>query len=481
MKSTKTIAACACCISVSTVFLLNLTGCNFAPAYQVPTGAVPETVALVAGEAQASTEALEQAQALQWLEHARLRQVVALALSHNRDLRVAVDTVDKVRAQYRIARADLLPTVAAQGQGSRSRSSADLGGGASRVSEQFSASIGITSYELDLWGSIRNLKAAAWQQFLETEANRRGVEVALVAEVVNAWLTLAADTERLTLAEHSLQTRESAFALHQRMFALGAISGLTVAQSLSSVETARGDVAQYTAQLARSRHALQLVVGAPVPQDLLAPAGWLQEEQQAWAPVPQDLPSRILLQRPDVQAAEHQLIAQHAEIGAARAAFFPSISLTASTGSASNDLDALFTGPNRTWSFVPLVKLPIFSGGRLRAGLDVAQANQRIAVSQYEKSVQTAFKEVADTLADLQQWGLRLGAQQGVVTSTAKMLELSQARFDAGADDYLTLLDAQRSLYAAQQGQISLRLAARQSRITLWKALGGQWLEPAAQ
>ena len=234
---------------------------------------------------------------------------------------------------------------------------------------------------------------------------------------------------------------------------------------------------EYTAQLARSRNALQLLVGAALAAEALPPTGWLQAPAQAvWPALPQALPSRVLLARPDVQAAEHALIAQHAHIGAARAAFFPTISLTASTGSSSTALDALFTGASRTWSFAPAVHLPIFSGGRLRAGLQVAQANQRIALAQYEKTVQTAFREVTDVLADRDQWGARLGAQNGVVHTAQKVQALSEARFDAGADDFLTVLDARRSLYAAQQMQISLQLAEQQNRITLWKVLGGQAL-----
>ena len=309
------------------------------------------------------------------------------------------------------------------------------------------------------------------------QENRRGVEIALITEVANAWLTLAADQERLVLAQQTLDTREQSYALMRRMFELGATSGLALAQNLGTVETARGDVAQYTAQLARSRNALQLLVGTAMAVDWLPPTGWLQTSAQtALQAVPQELPSSILLARPDVQGAEHALVAQHAQIGAARAAFFPSISLTASTGSSSTALDGLFTGASRTWNFAPALHLPIFSGGRLRAGLQVAQANQRIALAQYEKTVQTAFREVADVLADRDQWGARLGAQNGVLRTAQKVQELSQARFDAGADDFLTVLDARRSLYAAQQTHISLQLAEQQNRITLWKVLGGQAL-----
>ncbi len=315
------------------------------------------------------------------------------------------------------------------------------------------------------------------QAFLQSESNQRNVQIGLVADVSNAWLTLAADMARLQLAQDTLASREKAYALTKRMFEMGSTSGLVLAQNLSTVETARVDVAAYTSQVARDRNALHLLVGGAVPAELLPSVQTLavnDANNLALLPVPQALPSSVLLQRPDVQAAEHNLRAMNANIGAARAALFPSITLTGSVGSGSRELDALFGGGTSTWSFMPQIKLPIFDGGRLRAGVQVAQANQRIALSQYEKAVQTAFKEVADALADRAQWGQRLGAQTGMVQATQKAFDLSQARFQAGVDNYLTVLDAQRSLYAAQQTLISLRLSEQINRVTLWKALGGQ-------
>lgn len=459
---------------------LALSACNLAPTFKqadlgVSThiGAAADAPAVVASEA-----ALDYAQAQAWIQSAALRQVVALALSHNRDLRVAVDSIEKARAQYGITRADLLPGITAQGQGTRSRTSADLSNtGQSSISEQFTATLGFTSYEIDFWGRVRNLSDAGLQAFLQSEDNQRNVLIGLVADVNNAWLTLAADMARLQLAEKTLASREQAYALTKRIFEIGSTSGLVVAQNLSTVETARADVAAFTAQTARSRNALQLLVGGAIPAELLPTAITLMQSDSnnlALLPAPSDLPSTVLLQRPDVQSAEHNLRAMNANIGAARAARFPTISLTGSVGTGSRELDALFGSGNGTWSFMPQIRLPIFDGGRLRAGVDVAEANQRIALSQYEKTVQTAFKEVADALADRAQWGNRLGAQHGMVQATQKAFDLSQARFDAGADNYLTVLDAQRSLYAAQQTLITLRLAEQINRVTLWKALGGQ-------
>lgn len=456
-----------------------LTACNLAPTYQQPAGMVPATVAAQAGvPVQASEAALSYAQAQAWIQSLQLREVVALALSHNRDLRVALDNMEKARAQYGITRADLLPSITAQGQGTRSRTSAELSpAGQSSVNEQYTAQLGFTSYEIDFWGRVRNLSEAGLQAFLQSEGNQRNVQIGLVADVSNAWLTLAADMARLQLAQDTLASREKAYALTKRMFEMGSTSGLVLAQNLSTVETARVDVAAYTSQVARDRNALHLLVGGAVPAELLPSVQTLavnDANNLALLPVPQALPSSVLLQRPDVQAAEHNLRAMNANIGAARAALFPSITLTGSVGSGSRELDALFGGGTSTWSFMPQIKLPIFDGGRLRAGVEVAQANQRIALSQYEKAVQTAFKEVADALADRAQWGERLGAQTGMVLATQKAFDLSEARFQAGVDNYLTVLDAQRSLYAAQQTLISLRLSEQINRVTLWKALGGQ-------
>ena len=456
-----------------------LSACNLAPKFVQPALSVPDAVSAQAGTpAVANAPALSYAQAQAWIQSSQLREVVALALTHNRDLRIAVENIEKARAQYGITRADLLPSITAQGQGTRSRASADLNSsGQSSISEQFTAQLGFTSYEIDFWGRVRNLSEAGLQAFLQSEENQRNVQIGLVADVSNAWLSLAGDMARLQLAKDTLASREKAYALTKRMFEIGSTSGLVLAQNLSTVETARADVAAFTSQVARDRNALQLLVGGVVAADLLPTAQTLavsDDNNLALLPVPEQLPSSVLLKRPDVQAAEHNLRAMNANIGAARAAMFPTISLTGSVGSGSRELDALFGSGNGTWSFMPQIRLPIFDGGRLRAGVDVANANQRIAVAQYEKTVQTAFKEVADALADRAQWGERLGAQTGMVLATQKAFDLSEARFQAGVDNYLTVLDAQRSLYAAQQTLITLRLAEQTNRTTLWKVLGGQ-------
>ncbi|MEG2975521.1 MAG: efflux transporter outer membrane subunit [Comamonas sp.] len=454
-----------------------LAGCNLAPVYKTPDLPVPETVSANAAPVQASEAALQQAQALQWLQSSQLRDVVALALSNNRDLRVAVESIEKARAQYGITRADLLPGITAQAQGNRTRSAADLTTtGRSTINEQYTAQLGFASYELDLWGRIRNLSEASLQQFLLSQENQRNVQISLVADVSNAWLTLAADQARLQLAKDTLDSRIKAFELTRKMYELGSTSGLVLAQNQTTVDTARGDVASYTSQVDRDRNALQLLVGGPVPAPLLPTAQTLMNgaDTAALKAVPVPLPSTVLLKRPDVQAAERNLQAMNVSIGAARAAMFPSITLTGSIGTGSSDLDRLFGNSNSTWSFIPLVRLPIFDAGRNRANVQVAESNQRIALSQYEKSVQTAFREVADVLADRAQWGERLSAQTSMVANTQKAFDLSNARFKAGVDNYLSVLDAQRSLYTAQQTLIGLRLSEQLNRVTLWKALGGE-------
>lgn len=460
-----------------------LTGCvNLAPQYASPAPAVPAEVgASVAPEqiqpaVQASQASLDAAQALSWVQSDGLRQTLALALSHNRDLRVAVANIDKARAQYGIAQADLLPGVNANGQGSRSRTPADLtSSGRTTVGSQYTAQLGMTSYELDLWGRVRNLNEAALQAFLQSGENQRNVQLTLVADVANAWLTLAADQARLQLAQQTLEARRKSFALTERMHVLGATSALVLEQNRTTVDAARADVAGFTSQVVRDRNLLQLLVGGPLPD-----AAWPQPLQltaaqpaAALQALPVPLPSSVLLARPDVQAAERQLRAMNANIGAARAALFPTISLTASVGTGSDELSGLFGSGNSSWSFVPLVRLPIFDGGRNRANVAVAQANEQVALAQYDKAVQTAFRETADALADRAQWTERLAAQASLVASTQKAFDLSDARFKSGVDNYLSVLDAQRSLYAAQQTLITLQLQEQLNRVTLVKVLGG--------
>ncbi|MGP1691997.1 MAG: efflux transporter outer membrane subunit [Giesbergeria sp.] len=456
----------------------SLAGCvNLAPLTGTPVAPVPGTVGAgaTAAPAQPTAHSLEQAEALAWVQAPQLRQVIALALANNRDLRLALTNIEKARAQYGVQQADRLPTVAASAQANRTRAAQDLTtAGRDQTTSQLVAQIGFVSYELDLWGRVRNLNEAALQQYFLSTENQRNVQVTLVADVANAWLALAADQARLELAQSTLASRRKAFAITQRTYELGATSGLVLAQNQTTVDSARGDVAVYSSQIDRDRNALQLLVGGPVPKALLpGPLASNTPSAAALAELTAPLPSSRLLARPDIQAAEYALRAATANIGAARAALFPTISLTASAGTASNALSNLFGAGNGTWSFVPLVRLPIFDGGRNRANVQVAEANEQLALAQYEKTVQTAFRETADALADRARWAERLEAQASLLAATQKAFDLSEARFKAGVDNYLSVLDAQRSLYAAQQTQITLQLAEQVNRITLYKVLGG--------
>ncbi len=465
-----------------------LAGCNLAPTYQAPALPVPDNVAppLAQGATAMRTVPLAEAGPMQWqdfVQEPRLRQLVGLALENNRDLRVAVLAIDKARAQYGVSLADRLPTINATGAGSRTRTADDLtSAGRANTSGQYGATLGFSSYEIDFFGRVRNLNDAALQEFLRVAENRRSVQLSLLAEVIGAWLLLDADARRLQLARDTLSTRQQALALTRRSHELGATSALALAQAQSSADTARVDAAAFASQVARDHNALALLVGAAVPDALLpasvgaaqAPAATATTATALLA-VPADLPSSALLQRPDLRAAEHALRASYASIGAARAAFFPAITLTASVGTASNALSGLFAGGNGTWTFAPQLRLPIFDAGRNQANLRVAELTRDQAIAQYEKTIQTAFREVADALAERATLDERLAAQASLIAATQRTLDLSDARFRLGADNFLTVLDAQRSLYAAQQADIALRLAEQVNRITLYKVLGGQW------
>lgn len=443
---------------------LALAGCaNLAPTYERPAAPVasqwpvPQTTAADAKAAD-----------LGWREFftdPKLQSLIEQALANNRDLRVAMLNVQRAQAQYGVQRADRLPSVNA-GVGQTAQ---HIGGVTTR---QYTATLGVSAYELDLFGRVRNLTDAALQQYLATDDARRSAQISLVAEVANSYLTLAADQERLRLAEQTLLARQDSLRLTQRLQAAGVSSTLDLRQAEIAAETAQSDLASLTAQVAQDRNALELLVGQP-----LQPAQWPVAGTDAavtqTAELSAGLPSDVLLARPDVQQAERTLQAANANIGAARAAFFPRISLTASAGSASNALGDLFRAGTGMWSFVPQVSLPIFDAGRNQANLTIAKVDRDIAVAQYEKSIQSAFRDVADALAQRATLGQQVASQQRLVTQTQDALRLAEARFAKGLDDRLATLDAQRSLYSAEQGLIAARLAQQANRVTLYKALGG--------
>ncbi|MFI8719759.1 efflux transporter outer membrane subunit [Stenotrophomonas sp. NPDC077464] len=421
--------------------------------------------------ATASTAATVEVADIGWRDYfndPRLQAVIAQSLDNNRDLRVAVLNVDKARAQYRIQRADRVPAVGVQGQMTRS-------GGDAPVTEQFSANLGVVAFELDLFGRVRSLSQAALQQYFAEAANRRNAQLALVAEVANAWLTLGADREQLTIAQATLDSYEHSLRLGEARYQLGGVSALELSQTRTLVETARTDVARFQGQLAQDRNALVLLAGGPV-DDALLPDGEATDVAAVRA-LPGGVPGEVLLRRPDVMAAEHTLLAANANIGAARAAFFPSISLTGSVGSASSELSGLFESGTRAWSFMPTLNVPIFQGGKLRAGLGVATANRDIALAQYEKAIQSGFREAADALALNDSLDAQLASQRALVAAAEQAQRLSQARHDAGLDSFLTLLDARRTAYSARQSLVATQLAQQSNQVALYKVLGGGWYE----
>jgi len=450
---------------------LVLAGCaNLAPTYERPAAPVPATYPGMAPNSPAATD-------IDWrtfFADAKLRSLIELALANNRDLRVAILNIEQARAQYRVQDAQTLPTVNAAGSGSATRTPASLSStGATTISHQYSATLGVSAYELDLFGRVRSLSNQALEQYLATEQARRTTQISLVAEVTTAYLTWAADMERLALAVETLRSQSESYKLTQTRFELGAASALTLRQLQTSVESARVDVAGYTGQVAKDRNSLALLLGTSIP-DALAPDA-LGDALNALPELPAGVPSDLLLRRPDLLQSEHQLKAYTANIGAARAAFYPSISLTATAGSSSADLSGLFKAGSGSWSFIPQISLPIFDAGSNQANLDSAVAGRDIAVAQYEKAIQTAFREVADALAERSAVSDQLQAQKALVQASDDVLQMSQARFDRGVDSYLDVLDAQRSWYSARQTLIGNRLDRLTNSVTLYKALGGGW------
>ena len=448
-----------------------LAGCvNLAPTYTRPASPIPAAWPLgvgVNGAAPAAT--------IDWttfINDARLREVIKVTLRNNRDLRIAVLDIERARAQYRIERATQFPSIGASASAARQRTAASDGRPASTTT-QYSVELGFASYELDLFGRVRNLSQAALETFFAFSENRRATQISLIAEGASVWLTLAADSERLRLARDTLKSQQNSYELTRRTHELGGASGLTLAQAQTTVNAARVDVARFTSQVALDRNALELLAGATLRAELLPSAG--VGTASLLVDVPIGVPSAVLLDRPDVLAAERLLRASNANIGAARAAFFPNIQLTATAGVASTSLAALFRSGSGAWSFIPQITQPIFDTGRNRATLKAARVQRDIDIANYEKAVQIAFREVADALAQRSTLAEQLAAQQSLTTAATRIFDLSNALFKAGSNSYLEVLDAQRSLYAAQQTLITLRLDEQTNRINLYKALGGGW------
>lgn len=458
-------------ISIVGLVFGSMTACaTLAPDYARPAAPVP-----AAWPGDAVKPAQKPVAEIPWREffvNPQLQQLIALSLQNNRDLRVAALTIERFQAQYQIRRSDLLPKLDVNAAATFQRIPATLSAsGRSANMEQYSVGLGIASYELDLFGRVRSLKDQALQQYLATEQARRSIQISLISQVATAWLALAADRERLKVAQETLTNQQDSYRLIKSRFDAGVSNSLALNQAQTTLDAARVDTARFTTLAAQDVNALDLIVGSHVPAELLPQS--LSESLTALKELTPGLPSEVLLVRPDILQAEDQLKAFNATIGAARAAFFPRITLVSSVGLGSDDLAALFQGGALAWKFAPQITLPIFDAGSNQANLKVAEVDRAIAVAQYEKAIQNAFREVADAL--VQQAGIdeQLSAQQSLTDAAGKSFALSQARFDSGVDSYLTVLDSQRSLYSATLGLINTRLVRLANLVTLYKALGG--------
>ncbi len=461
--------------------VLAFTSCSLAPKYNRPQAPVPSL--WPSGDAYGDAQGeigIQGASELGWKDFfvdGKLQELIKKALENNRDLRLAALNVQRARALYGIQRGELFPSINGVGSGNAQRIPADLSStGSARTAEQYSASLGISSWEIDFFGRIRSLEERALEEFFATEQAHRSAQVLLTAAVANAYLTMVADRENLRIARKTLDAQMESYALVKRRYELGLVSALDLNRAQTQVDAARGDIWRFTQLAAQDENALTLIIGGPWQG---SPAA----EDLASVVAPSELSpgtsSEILLNRPDIIAAEHRLKAAYANIGAARASLFPRISLTTSFGTASAELSGLFNSGSGTWLFAPQIVVPIFES-RLWAAYDVTKVEREISIAQYEKAIQTAFREVADALALKGTLGKQISSQQSLVDSVERTYRLAMLRYEKGLDGYLAVLDAQRSLYAAQQGLVAMRLAELTSRVRLYAVLGGGWQERTA-
>ncbi|MEV4783014.1 efflux transporter outer membrane subunit [Burkholderia sp. LMU1-1-1.1] len=443
--------------------LLSLTACSLVPPLERPAAPLPARYDDGVVEAANGAD-------LGWRQmfaDARLRRLIELSLENNRDLRIATLNVEAVRAQFSIADAARLPPVSATGGVTRQRVPADAGG----VQEQNTAGVGLGAFEIDLFGRVRAQSEAAFARYLASGEGRRAAHIALVGAVADAYFSELLAIEQLRLTESTLADWRASLEIARLLKQARQNSGLDIAQAEGQLATAEADLEARRRAVAQARNALALLVGTALPADL-ADAAPL-EAQTLPAALPAGLPSDLLTRRPDILQAEQALRASNADIGAARAAFFPQISLTASLGFASPSMAALFDGAHRAWSFSPQITQPLFQGGRLRAELDLARIRKSAAVADYERVIQAAFREVADGLAARATYGRQIEAQRRTVASVERVRELSDLRYRAGQDGRLQLLDAQRTAYAARLALLALRRDQLRATTALYQALGG--------
>jgi outer membrane protein, multidrug efflux system len=472
MKNTTVLKRAGTLSALATSLMLG--GCmSFIPAYERPAAPVAATYApeLTPAGGNSTAGAAADIEWQRYFTDARLKRLIEIALVNNRDLRVAVLNIEQARAAYQIKRADELPSLGAGFTAQRS------GGSNGGLVNTYAVGLQVSGYELDFFGRVRSLSQAALSQFLATEASRKTVQIVLVAAVANTYIGLLADDELLRVTRETLATREDSFKLTQLKFDNGASSELDFRQSEQLLEGARATLAQTQRQRALDENALVLLLGQALPADL--PAAEPLAAQPGPAEPPAGLPSELLTRRPDVLAAEQQLLAANANIGAARAAFFPRIALTANAGTASTELSGLFKSGSFALTGTATLLQPIFDAGRNQANLAVAKVNKDIAIAQYEKAIQTAFREVSDSLAGRATLGEQLRAQTAQAKAAQVSYKLADLRYRNGASSYLDVLDAQRNYFAAQQATVQVQALQAQNLVTLYKVLGGGWSEPA--
>ncbi|USX23757.1 efflux transporter outer membrane subunit [Oxalobacteraceae bacterium OTU3REALA1] len=465
-----------------------LSACSLAPTYKRPDA--PVAAAFPADDAGKAAKigatpsaATNQRDAIDtgWREYfnePRLQQLIAAALENNRDLRTAALRIEEARALYNVQSADRLPNLNASVGATRAKTPATVSPtGESVIGRRVDAGLSISSFELDFFGRVKSLNDAALAAYLATDEARQAAQISLVAQVAQAYFTERAYAEQYALAQQSYEARARTYKLTQQRAEVGASSRLDLRSNETLMETARAAALTLARQRAQAENALTLLVGQPSATGAAAGtnAGAMPTDSQidALSAVPAGLPSDLLARRPDIRAAEQRLKSANANIGAARAAFFPRISLTAAIGSTSPTLGGLFDSGTGSWSFAPQLVLPIFDAGRNRANLTLTEVRKNIAVADYEKTIQTAFREVADALAARDYLGEQVAAQRAVQDAQADRLKLSQLRFDNGVASSLDVLDAQRELFSAQQSLVQARLLRTTSAIDLYRALGG--------
>ena len=452
-----------------------LAGCSLIPTYERPAAPVPTT--FPGDPAQPPGQAAANLPWQDFFTDPRLAGLIQTALTNNRDLRVSVLNIEQARAQFQIERSNLFPALGLTGSGSRSSPNPAqvYNSSAGSVASQYSVSVGFTSWEIDFFGRIRALKDQALAQYLATDETRKAVQISLIASVANGWLTLLADDELLEITRQTMVTREESVRLTKMRFDNGVSSELDFQAANSLLETARASYAQQQRARLQDENALALLLGAPVPAE--ATSGGIKglDGIKPMPDVPAGLPSDLLAERPDIRSAEQQLIAANANIGAARAAFFPRVTLTTSIGTTSSEFSNLFSSGTKAWAFAPQITLPIFNAGANQANLDSARAGQKIAVAQYEKSIQAAFREVADALAGRATYDEELRALVAQSKAEETRFQLSDMRYRGGVASGLDLLDAQRSLFTSQLATAQIRQQRLQNQVVLYKTLGGGW------